>query len=305
LGERLPSINETAEEFLVARDTVERAYKKLRELGYIKSVPGKGYYVCNTAVTSSLKICLVFNKLSTYKKSTYDSFIKEIDNRAIVDLHVYNYNIKLFERIIKSHLTDYDYFVIVPHFLPGSIGLEEIIQLIPKDKVIIIDKKINKLFEKYPTVYQDFEEDIIEALSKGSQLLRKYKKLNIIFPKSRFFSPEILIGFKRFCKTYNIDYKVIDEIDKEEIEYNNAYIAISDDDLVTLLKQSEEKGYILGKAIGVISYNENPVKELLASGITTISTNHEKLGRYAAEMIITKKWNRIKIPFELNIRNSL
>jgi DNA-binding LacI/PurR family transcriptional regulator len=47
------------------------------------------------------------------------------------------------------------------------------------------------------------------------------------------------------------------------------------------------------------------VKEILEDGITTISTNHDEIGRIAAEMILTKKFSRIKSPFSLTRRNSL
>ncbi|MCK5704254.1 MAG: winged helix-turn-helix transcriptional regulator [Cyclobacteriaceae bacterium] len=37
-GDKLPSINETSENLYLSRDTVERAYKKLKELGVIVPV---------------------------------------------------------------------------------------------------------------------------------------------------------------------------------------------------------------------------------------------------------------------------
>ncbi|MFP4060909.1 MAG: GntR family transcriptional regulator [Bacteroidota bacterium] len=47
-GEKIPSINETSEEYLIAKDTVEKAYRELRTRGIIKPVKGKGYFVENT-----------------------------------------------------------------------------------------------------------------------------------------------------------------------------------------------------------------------------------------------------------------
>lgn len=44
-NEQLPSISELSEEYYLARDTVEKAYRELRERGFITSVQGKGYYV--------------------------------------------------------------------------------------------------------------------------------------------------------------------------------------------------------------------------------------------------------------------
>jgi DNA-binding LacI/PurR family transcriptional regulator len=47
------------------------------------------------------------------------------------------------------------------------------------------------------------------------------------------------------------------------------------------------------------------VKELLEDGITTISTNHDVIGRIAAQMILSGDFSRIKSPFEFVRRNSL
>lgn len=304
-GERIPSINETSEELDISRDTVEKAYKLLRKERILESAPGKGYFVSNTDLSNVLRVCLLFNKLSNYKKGTYDSFIKELHSKANVDIHIYNYNVKLFDKIVSNNLDNYDYFVIVPHFHPGSTGVEEVIKKIPKQKVLIIDKKINQLFDDYPCVYQDFEADIIEALEKGIDLLRKYNRLNLLFPEMRFFSKEIRIGFERFCKAYDFKYKIIDKIEDEEIKYKEAYVVISDEDLVYFIKESNRLGYRIGSAVGVISYNENPVKEILENGITTISTNHEKIGEKAAQMLLSGSKEKIKIPFTFKERNSL
>ena len=44
-GDQLPSISELSIEYLLARDTVEKAYRELRSCGLITSIQGKGYYV--------------------------------------------------------------------------------------------------------------------------------------------------------------------------------------------------------------------------------------------------------------------
>lgn len=304
-GDQVPSINKISEEYLLSRDTVEKAYRKLGKKGILKSVKGKGYYVVGKHSPNFLRICLIFNKLSNYKKATYDGFVQEIENEAIIDLHVYNYNIKVFERIIENNLENYDYFVIIPHFHPGSLGLEEIVRKIPSEKVFIIDKKINRLFNEYPCVYQDFEEDIIQALKEGKELLQKYHRLNLVFPESRFFSREIRDGFLRFCREYSFQQRVIDDISNESLTKGEAYILISDEDLVVCLRKMKESGFTPGRQCGVLSYNDNPVKEILEDGITTISTNHELMGKMAARMIRDKEKGKLRIPFELKIRNSL
>ena len=58
-GDKLPSINETSEDLYLSRDTVERAYKKLRDLGVIVAVRGKGYYITSVESLEKLKILLM------------------------------------------------------------------------------------------------------------------------------------------------------------------------------------------------------------------------------------------------------
>lgn len=51
-SERLLSINMFSKKHAVARDTVEKAYKRLKARGYIQSVAGKGYYISGTNYNS-------------------------------------------------------------------------------------------------------------------------------------------------------------------------------------------------------------------------------------------------------------
>ena len=44
----LPSINELSFQFEISRDTAEKGYKYLKEIGVLGSVPGKGFYISNT-----------------------------------------------------------------------------------------------------------------------------------------------------------------------------------------------------------------------------------------------------------------
>lgn len=58
-GQKLVSIKELSEMNGISKDTTERAYKKLREAGYIISFPGNGNYVSEKAIDkmSVLVLC--------------------------------------------------------------------------------------------------------------------------------------------------------------------------------------------------------------------------------------------------------
>lgn len=303
-GQRIPSINETSEELLLSRDTVEKAYVYMKKHGIVSSVRGKGYYINRTNVGKKLNICLIFNKLSNYKRSIYHSFVKTLGTRASVDVFIYNYDLDEFEAIIDKNLNSYDYFVILPHVSNENANISDVIKKIPREKVLIVDRFLEEL-KDYPVVYQEYDKDIQTALTCGLDLLQKYRQLNLVFPQTEYYPPYIIHGFRIFCQVNNFRYTIIGHFDENDIRKDEAYIIVSDDDLYDFIRKIKLKNWILGKDCGVVAYNENQVKELLCDGITTISTNHEEIGQLAAEMILSQKFERIKSPFRFIRRNSL
>lgn len=303
-GQRIPSINETSEELLLSRDTVEKAYVYLRKKGILSPVRGKGYYVNQANLHNKMKVALVLNKLSNYKRSIYYSLVETLGNKAGVDVFIYNHNIEKFQEIVENQLHNYDYFVILPQFNNDNEKGAEVIRKIPKKKVLLIDRYLDELKE-YPVVYQEFEKDIQSALGEGIDLIRKYKKLNLVFPQKELYSKNIMRGFQIFCQVNEIPFSIIDQFEDGDVQKNQAYVFISDDDLYRFIKISRQKNWVLGNEVGVVAYNENTVKEILESGISTISTNHDEIGRSAAQMILSGEFKQIKSPFAFIRRNSL
>lgn len=72
-----------------------------------------------------------------------------------------------------------------------------------------------------------------------------------------------------------------------------------------MIKLAKKKGYELGKEIGLISYNDTAVKEILEGGITVISTDFEMMGKAAASVILNKNVIYKRNPTKVIIRNSL
>ena len=304
VGQRIPSINETSEDLLISRDTVEKAYVFLRKKGILASVRGKGYYVNKVNVSKKFKVALIINKLSNYKRSIYYSLSETLGSKASVDVFIYHYSIEQFEEIINNQIIHYDYFVILPHFKEDDVSGVNIIKRIPKEKVLLVDRKLD-LLKDYPLVYQEYEKDIQTALIKGKDLIRKYKKLNLVFPVNQHYSRYIVRGFQIFCQVNDFPFSIIDQFVEEDIKKGEAFVIITDDDLYRFIKICKLKEWKLGTDVGVVAYNENPVKELLENGITTISTNHDEIGRIAAEMILSNDFKIVKSPFEFIKRNSL
>jgi DNA-binding transcriptional regulator YhcF (GntR family) len=301
----LPSINELSFKLEIARDTAEKGYRYLRKLGVVESVPGKGYFIRNTDLDHKLKICLLFNKLSTHKKIIYDAFKNAIGEQALIDFYIYNNDFALFKKLVVAKKGEYSHYVIIPHFIEGGENAQDVINTIPKDKLIILDKLLPGITGEYGAVYENFSLDIYAALEQALDRLGKYHTLKIIFPKNSYFPEEILRGFYRFCQQYAFNHKVIHEIEIEEINKGEVYINLMEDDLVTLIERLIALKMKIGKEVGVISYNETPLKRIILDGLTTISTDFKALGTQAAELILHRRTEKIEVPFYLTLRKSL
>ena len=305
-NDQLPSVNSLIIRFEVSRDTVVKAYDNLKLIGIIDSIPGKGYYIKSTNFRVKAKIFLLFNKLSAHKKIIYDAFSKALGDQATIDFFIYNNDFQLFKNTIQAHkANNYTHFVIIPHFLEGGEHASGFINQLPKHKLILLDKNLGGIEGEYAAVYQDFEQDIYEALVEALPLLSKYQKLKIIFPPYSYHPIEILSGFKKFCAEYAFKYVVVNDIAVEPIARDEVFINLMEDDLVTLIKRVKNLGLKVGKDVGVISYNETPLKEILLDGITIISTDFQQLGETAAQLILKNEKKHITNPFRLVIRNSL
>ena len=76
-------------------------------------------------------------------------------------------------------------------------------------------------------------------------------------------------------------------------------------DHFTIMREVINKGYSLGKEIGLISYNDEPVNEFICGGLTCISSDFQQMGRSAAEMINGHRMSSVHNPFQLVTRASL
>ncbi|MDQ3292524.1 MAG: substrate-binding domain-containing protein, partial [Bacteroidota bacterium] len=224
---------------------------------------------------------------------------------AIVDLQIHHYDGKICENLIQENLGKYHYYVIMPHFFEHTDTIMQTLQKIPPHKLVFLDKNVAKYTGECAAVYQDFERDIYSALHSGIDLLYKYQKLVLVFPKDLNYPPEIVKGFQRFCQETSFPYSVVDGIESECITPKTAFIVFEESDLVDLIKHSRSENWVLGKDLGIISYNETPLKEILANGITVISTDHAKMGETAAYMMLHKRKGKVINPFTLIRRNSL
>ncbi|HET7118326.1 MAG TPA: substrate-binding domain-containing protein [Hanamia sp.] len=302
----LPSINDLSYELEISRDTAEKALRYLKSLGVIGSVPGKGYFIANTDFKQTIKVFLLFNKLSAHKKIIYDSFVAKLGDQAAVDFFIYNNNFSLFKKLMqKNKKNDYTHYVIIPHFLEGGDNANEIINELEKGQLILLDKLISGINREYGAVYENFEQDIYLALKEALPQLSRYQTIKIVFPEYTYYPEEILKGFHLFCSEYAFNHSVVYHLNDESVNPGEVFINVMEDDLVVLLEKIRDTQLEVGKDVGIISYNETPWKRFMLNGITTISTDFKKMGELVADLVLDNSKKHIEVPFALTLRRSL
>ncbi|MGN6177867.1 MAG: GntR family transcriptional regulator [Mucilaginibacter sp.] len=299
--QKLPSINELSQKFQLSRDTVLTAFNHLQARGIIVPKHGKGFYISKENPSQQHKIFLLFDKLTSYKEDLYHAFKQELKRKGTFEIFFHNFNTKAFNTLIRESIGNYTAYVVMP--IPSK-GIAETLELIPKDKLYILDRGRKMYGQDYPSVCQSFRKDVYNALVSGLKLLKKYDKLILMFSEDGHAPMDIKRGFIQFCNEYKFNYKVTTKVDRE-VRKGEAYVVLDDKKLVTLVKQAQEHGYRLGKDIGIISYNDTPLKSVVANGITVISTDFDAMGRNIANLILNKKKDHIENPSSLIIRASL
>ncbi len=300
LGDKIPSLNEICTEFELSRDTVMVAFNELKAKGIINSIPGKGYYINSVEVNVDQKIFVLFDELNAFKEDLYTSFLNSLDNKSNVDIYFHHFNYQVFKNLIAESIGKYTSYIIMPATFDDTIN---IVGKLPRDKVYILDRNKADLSD-YPVVYQDFERDVYEALNEGIDLLRKYTKLIMIFPGGK--EPEgRMLGFQRFCKENKFQFEILRNIENKTIKSGEAYFVPSDRNLVKLVKLAAEKSLQLGNEFGIVSFNDTMLKEVVAGGITTISTDFQLMGQTLAKMIQERSSEKIRNHSALIRRNSL
>ncbi|WPR70103.1 GntR family transcriptional regulator [Flavobacterium sp. NG2] len=315
LNQKLPSINTISEDCYLSRDTVEKAYNILKERNVIVSIPRRGNYVVNIETAPKLQILFLVSKMSSYKMSIYNAFLNKIGFNSKIDLVIYHCDELVFLNTLKNTKLIYDYYVVLPHFktenLKHASFTEETlnaIQDLPKNKLLVLDNIMPPLLEDkdVSAIYQEYDKDIYEALNEGINKIAKYKKIALVYPeKSVYPYPRrILHGFKKFCLENEKDFEILDEVcDDMVFNKRDLFITIEEADLVNLINQIRKNELILGEDVGVISYNDTPLKDLL--GIATMTTDFKIMGETAAQMILENKRGRVKVPFHFIDRTSI
>ncbi len=295
-GDMLPSVNQIMKDCQLSRDTVFKAYAELKKRGAVESVPNRGYFVTRKIT----KVLLFLDTFKAYKEVLYHSFLNNLPKNISVDLHFHHYNTGVFEKIITESVGKYSKYIVM-NFDHNKVP--KIIDKIPQKQLLVIDWNINTN-KKQSVVYQNFGESVFNCLARNLEIIKKYKEFTFFYPSFTYHPKDTQEYFKKFCLENNIKHKIIFDYHEMKLKKEDLYFLVSDRTLARFLDECAKLGFEPGNEVGVISYNETPMKKYVKSGITVISTDFELMGQKAAEFVTTGKPIRFEVPTRLKLRSS-
>ena len=296
-GDFLPSVNQLNRDSGISRDTIFKAYSILKQRSIISSTPTKGYFV----TSEGYRVFVLLDDFSAFKEQLYRAIRANLPDTYAVDLLFHHYNADVFKQLVLNSIGRYSMYVIMNI---DNKKMDDVLRKIDPKKLLILDMGHDAKNE-IASLTQDFNKAVYQCLEAGLNLIQKYQEFILIFPKDTPHPTETISAFKQFCSDNKLKQTVLENIDDREVQPGQVYLVIKDSDLVKVVKDCRKNNYQIGKEVGIISYNDTPMKEIAASGITVISTDFVQMGKDCAEFILNKEHICKVIPTQLKIRSSL
>jgi len=281
--------------------TIVKALADLKERGIIESENRVGYFVKSDDIKRKLKVMVFLFSFDVYHEILYNEIVAELEEeRILVDLYFHHCNPLVFKTVLKENQGLYGLYVVTPFNHPE---VYKSLSKIPRKKLLQIVRP--PIIEDSSYISQDFYNEVLNALNTIKKQIIKYKKLTLVFPKDCKHPEDIRRAIIHFCTNHEIDFGEVSGITQEIVLEGQAFVVIDDKDLIELVKLGEDKGLEIGKSLGVLSYNDTPMKEIIRNGITVISADFAEMGRTINEFIKTHQPVQKTIPTRIKLRNSL
>ena len=281
MGDRIPSVNAFRIRYNLSRSSIFLAMEDLKARGIIEAEPAVGYYVSSTKINVQEKILLLFNEINAFKEDLYKSLLKAIGTNASVDIMFHHYDRRVFETLLREASGKYTSYVVMPGKFRGLAPLLDSI----RGRFFLLDHFQDDIRGRYPSVGQDFERDTYDALVKGLPQVRKYDALILVQHETK--EPEERYdGIKRFCEEFGFTSLLMPTLEGGQLRRGTLYLTAEERELVNMIKLADQAGFEIGRDIGILSFNETPLKEVLCGGIATLSSDFPQMGRTMAQIIL-------------------
>ncbi|MFD2588495.1 GntR family transcriptional regulator [Croceitalea marina] len=301
VGDQMPSINTMVDEVGFARKTIVKAYEELKDRGLVESKKTKGYFVVSDKTKVFLKIALLMYSFQRFQQEFYNTLRKELGAKVQIDVFFHHNNEEVFQTIFMNIRAKYGLYVVAPI---ESDGVKHLLKTLSPEKLLIVDRFLN-VGNEYTYVTQEFEQSTYTNLINLLPQVRKYKEI-VLFYRNDFDYPKgILSGYLKFIKEYGFKGKVVESYDSNTVQKDYLYLFIGDADLWSLLKDCKNSDLNVGIDVGVLSFNDHVVKEIVFGGITSISANFNEMATLTAKNIKKLNYSKSVVPTNLIDRGSL
>jgi len=302
VGDKLPSINTMVDEIGYARKTIVKAYEELKHRGLIESKRLKEFYIISEETNTTLKVALLLFAFESFQKDFYNTFRNELGNRFQINVFFHHNNSTIFETILSNIHGKYGMYVVAP--IQNSSVLP-LLRRLPPQKLLLVDRYLN-LGPEYSFICQEFEKSTYTMLIKLLKSIKKYERFILFFDEKDDYSPKgIAKAFQKFLVDYKIKGAILNEYVPKQIERDTLYFIKNDSTLWSFLKDCAEKDFILGRDVGLLSFDDNIAKQIVFGGITTLSTDFKAMAKMAADHVKDGPTQQTIIPVRLIKRNSL
>ncbi|WP_256009420.1 GntR family transcriptional regulator [Desertivirga xinjiangensis] len=300
-GDMLPSVNEMIKEFTYARETIAKAYRELIARGIVESKNRQGYFVSTEDTEQHLKVCLVLFAFDTFQETFYQSFRSHLGENVHLDIFFHHNNLQILATIVESIKGKYGMYVVAPIPQPASVQL---LGELPMNKFLMVDRYI-KLKEPHSFIVQEFEKSSYSAFASLADRIKEFDEFIFYFKPSSAEPNDVFKSFEKFIKDFKIRGVIKSSYKPGSIAAGKVYFTIHNLELWQMLKDTKKKGLTLGKDLGILSHNDDHVKEIIFDGITTFSINFAEMGKKAAEFVRSRQPVQDVMKNDLFRRNSL
>jgi DNA-binding LacI/PurR family transcriptional regulator len=246
-------------------------------------------------------VALVLFAFDAFQETFYKVFRSKLGQGVHIDVFFHHNNIDVLESVIQSIRGRYGLFVVAPIPHKRTAG---ILETLPLDKFLMIDR-YEEIDGEYSYIAQEFEKSSYRVFEELCDTIKGYDSM-IYYHRPAADTPvEILRAFKAFVKARKIKHEIRTEYISGTLEKGKIYFTINNTELWSMLKDCKLKKLKPGKDVGILSHNDEVVKELIMDGITTYSADFRMMAEKAADFVLTRKKIQEIIPTVLIRRKSL
>lgn len=300
-GDPLPSINILIKKLGFARETVMKGYRELISRGLVESKKRLGYFVANDNTEQTLKIALLMYLIDSFQEQFYNNFRNELGSNVHIDVFFHHGNISIFETMLDMIKGRYGTYVISPIPHPKT---QHLLAALPTNKMIMFDR-FEPLNGDFNYITQEFEQSTYQVLAELADTIKKFDEMIFFHVPGSLDPIEIISSFKKFAKDFSVNTQILNEYKPGSVEKGKVYFTLNNSEIWKILKDCQAKQLEPGKDIGILSHNDEVVKEIIGGGITTYSADFSLMGKKVAQAVLKKERIQETIQTVLIRRKSL